>query len=211
MATAYWWASARANGKTPGADGVNPLEIIAVGLGLANVALLVRRSIWNYPFGMAMVALYLLIFWEARLYGEAVLQVFFFVVQGWGWWLWARAGGLEQAVDVRWMGWPARLAALACVALVTLGVGWGMARFTDAAMPYADAAITGASVVAQILLSVRRVENWILWIAIDAGAIWLYIARDLHLTAGLYGAFLVLATMGLVQWIGAARTGDIRT
>jgi nicotinamide mononucleotide transporter len=186
---------------------VNTLEIIAVCLGLANVGLLVRRSIWNYPFGMAMVACYLLIFWEARLYGEAALQVFFFVVQGWGWYLWAKAGGLEQAVEVRWMGWPARIASLVCVALVTVGVGWAMARFTNAAMPYADAAITGASVVAQILLSIRRIENWALWIVIDIGAIALYIQRDLHLTAGLYVAFLVLATLGLIQWVRAEREG----
>ena len=91
---------------------VNPLEMIAVLLGLANIGLLVRRSIWNYPFGMAMVALYFVIFRDARLYGEAWLQVFFFVVQGWGWWLWARAGGLRRTVSVDWMGWPARAAAL---------------------------------------------------------------------------------------------------
>lgn len=52
-----------------------------------------------------MVALYFLVFRDARLYGEAGLQVFFFVVQGWGWYLWARAGGLQDAVAVRWMGW----------------------------------------------------------------------------------------------------------
>lgn len=186
---------------------MNTLEIIAVCLGLANITLLVRRSIWNFPFGMAMVALYLMIFWEARLYGEAVLQIFFFVVQGWGWYLWARAGGLQEAVNVSWLGWPARIASLVCVALATVGVGWGMATFTDAAMPYADAAITGGSVVAQILLSIRRIENWVLWIAIDIGAIFLYIERDLHLTAGLYGAFLVLATLGLIQWVKAEREG----
>lgn len=186
---------------------MNTLEIIAVCLGLANITLLVRRSIWNYPFGMAMVSLYFLIFWEAKLYGESVLQVFFFVVQAWGWYLWARAGGLEDAVAVRWLGWTARMASLVCVGIVTLGVGWGMSSFTDAAMPYADAAITGASVVAQILLSIRRIENWILWIAIDIGAIFLYIERDLHLTAGLYGAFLVLATLGLIQWVKAEREG----
>ena len=187
---------------------MNTLEIIAVILGLANVGLLVRRSIWNYPFGMAMVALYMLIFWEAKLYGEAGLQVFFFVVQAWGWYLWARAGGLEHAVEVRWLRWPARIASLVVVALVTIALGTLMHRLTDAAMPFADAAITGASVVAQILLSIRRVENWVLWIAIDIGAIFLYIERDLHLTAGLYGAFLVLATMGLVEWVRAARSGE---
>jgi nicotinamide mononucleotide transporter len=186
---------------------MNPLEIIAVALGLANIGLLVRRSIWNYPFGMAMVALYFVIFRDARLYGEAWLQVFFFVVQGWGWWLWARAGGLTQMVEVAWMGWPARTAALVLVAGSSLGIGWAMARYTDAALPYADAAIAGASVVAQVLLAIRRVENWALWIAIDVLSIGVYLNRELYLTAGLYAAFLVLATVGLIAWAKAARTG----
>ena len=187
---------------------MNPLEIIAVALGIANVGLLVRRSIWNYPFGMAMVALYLVIFWEARLYGEAVLQVFFFVVQGWGWWLWARAGGLARMVSVTWMGWPARAAALALVAGSSLGIGWAMAMFTDAALPYADASIAGASVVAQVLLALRRVENWALWIAIDVLSVWVYVSRELYLTAGLYVVFLGFAAAGLIAWAKAARSGE---
>lgn len=187
---------------------MNPLEIIAVALGIANVGLLVRRSIWNYPFGMAMVALYFVIFREARLYGEAGLQVFFFVVQGWGWWLWARAGGLARMVSVSWMGWPARIGGLVLVAAASLGIGWAMARYTDAALPYADAAIAGASVVAQVLLAMRRTENWALWIAIDVLSIWVYINRALYLTAGLYVVFLGLAIAGLMAWAKAAREGE---
>jgi len=187
---------------------MNLLEIIAVALGLANVGLLVRRSIWNYPFGMAMVALYFVIFREARLYGEAALQVFFFVVQAWGWWLWARAGGLAESITVAWMGWRARLIALALVALSSLGIGWGMATYTLAALPYADAAIAGASVVAQVLLGLRRVENWLLWIAVDVLAIGVYVERGLYLTAALYLAFLGLASAGLVAWARAARSGE---
>jgi nicotinamide mononucleotide transporter len=185
---------------------MNPLEIIAVALGIANVGLLVRRSIWNYPFGMAMVALYFVIFREAKLYGEAGLQVFFFVVQGWGWWLWARAGGLAESVAVEWMSWRARIAALTLVAAVS--IGWAMARFTDAVMPYADAAIAGGSVVAQVLLAMRRVENWALWIAVDVLSIGVYISRGLNLTAGLYVVFLVMAAAGLIQWTRAARGGE---
>jgi nicotinamide mononucleotide transporter len=187
---------------------MNPLELIAVILGLANVGLLVRRSIWNYPFGMAMVALYFVIFREARLYGEAGLQVFFFVVQGWGWWLWARAGGLAESVAVTWLSPRARIAALALVAASAASIGWAMARFTDAAMPYADATIAGGSVVAQVLLAMRRVENWALWIAIDVLSIGVYLARGLNLTAGLYVVFLVMATAGLFQWAKAARSGE---
>jgi nicotinamide mononucleotide transporter len=184
------------------------LEIIAVALGIANVGLLVRRSIWNYPFGMAMVALYCVIFWQARLYGEAGLQVFFFVVQGWGWWLWARAGGLAQMVSVSWMGWRARAVSLVLVAGSSLAIGWAMATLTDAALPYADATIAGASVVAQVLLAMRRVENWALWIAIDVLSVGVYINRALYLTAGLYVLFLVLASAGLIAWAKAARNGE---
>lgn len=188
---------------------MNPLEIIAVALGIANVGLLVRRSIWNYPFGMAMVALYFVIFREARLYGEAGLQVFFFIVQGWGWWLWARAGGLARMVSVSWMGWPARIGGVLLVAAASLGIGWAMARYTDAALPYADATIAGASVVAQVLLAMRRTENWALWIAIDVLSIWVYINRALYLTAGLYVVFLGLAIAGLIAWAKAAREGEV--
>lgn len=187
---------------------MNPLELIAVALGLANVGLLVRRSIWNYPFGMAMVSLYFVIFWQARLYGEAGLQVFFFVVQGWGWLLWARAGGLARMVEVEWMSGRARIAALLLAAVSSISIGWAMARFTDAALPYADAAIAGASVVAQVLLAMRRVENWALWIAVDVLSVGVYLNRELYLTAGLYVVFLVLAAMGLIQWAKAAREGE---
>jgi nicotinamide mononucleotide transporter len=186
---------------------MNNLEIIAVLLGIANIALLVRRSIWNYPFGMAMVALYFVIFRDARLYSEAGLQVFFFVVQGWGWYLWAKAGGLARMVPVRWMGWRARGLALGLVAASSLGIGWSMASFTDAALPYADATIAGASVVAQILLALRRVENWALWIAVDVLAVFVYIERGLLLTAGLYVVFLGMATLGLIAWARAASEG----
>lgn len=180
------------------------LELAAVALGLINIALLVRRSIWNFPFGIAMVALYAVIFFRARLYAEAGLQIFFAVVQLYGWSLWARAGGAAEKVGVQWLGWEARLRWLIAVAILAGALGTALDRFTDAAAPYADSAIAAASIAAQFLLSFRRVENWALWIAVDLGAIGLYIARDLHLTAGLYCVFLVLSMLGLREWARAA-------
>jgi nicotinamide mononucleotide transporter len=84
-----------------------------------------------------------------------------------------------------------------------------MQQFTNAALPYADSAIAGASVAAQILLAYRRIENWVLWIAIDVVAIALYINRGLYPTAGLYGGFLVLSLIGLKEWIAAERRGRV--
>ena len=181
------------------------LEYAAVALGLINIALLVWRSVWNYPFGMAMVAIYIFVFEEEKLYAEAGLQVFFFAAQAWGWWLWHKAGGEDSRVPVRWLDWPSRAVWAVATAAISLNLGWALSRFTDAAMPFADSAIAGASVTAQILLAFRRIENWVLWIVIDVAAIALYIDRGLYPTAGLYGGMLVMSLFGLREWIQAAR------
>ena len=183
------------------------LEIIAFLLGLANVTLVVRRSIWNYPFGLAMVVLYGVIFSEARLYSDAILQIFFFVVQIYGWWNWAHvraeAGevtvvGLSHRTRARW--------AVGCIVASALW-GYGMYRFTDASFPWIDATLAIVSVAAQILMSRRAVESWWLWIAVDVGSVGLYAAKGLWLTTLLYAIFLGLAVWGLVDWRRATRGG----
>ena len=186
-------------------DTILLIEYAAALLGLVNIALLIFRNVWNFPFGMAMVALYILVFYEERLYAEAGLQVFFFLAQGWGWWLWLRVGGEDNRVPVRWLDNASRAVWLVVTAALSLNLGWVMHRFTDAVMPYADAGIAGASVAAQILLAFRRIENWIIWIAIDIASIALYLNRGLYPTAGLYGGFLVMSLFGLKEWIDAEK------
>ena len=181
------------------------LEWAAMGLGLVNIALLVFRSIWNYAFGIASVAIYVFVFWETRLYAESGLQVFFILAQLWGWWLWLRVGNETNQVPVRWLDWQSRAVWLVVTAALSLNLGWVMHRFTNAAMPYADSAIAGASVAAQILLAYRRIENWALWIAVDVAAVLLYINRGLYPTAGLYGGMLVMSLVGLKEWVEAER------
>ena len=180
------------------------IEWIAAALGFANVALLVRRSVWNYPFGLAMVALYVLIFWEARLYGEACLQVFFFAAQLWGWWLWLRVGERDHGVPVGWMNSGQRLIWGSGILMGGAGLALTMHRFTNASAPFIDGPITAASIAAQILLALRRTENWVLWIAVDVVSIGLYLWRGLYPTAVLYVAFTVLSVMGFNQWRRAA-------
>ncbi len=89
----------------------SPLEMLAVVLGLANVVLVVRRSIWNYPFGIAMVTLYAFIFFEVKLYSDALLQLFFLVVQFYGWANWARSRADAGEVVVLALGGRGRAAA----------------------------------------------------------------------------------------------------
>ena len=177
-------------------------------LGFANIILLIRRSVWNFPAAMAMVSCVGVVLFEARLYAEAGLQAFFFVVNAWGWWLWTRARGDDETVRVGWLDWPARIAWAGGTAVVSLSLGLALSRWTDAALPMADSAVAGMSIAAQFLLSFRRIENWVLWIVIDVVSIALYLNRDLHLLAVLYVAFLALSVVGLREW---TRAGGAKT
>jgi nicotinamide mononucleotide transporter len=80
-----------------------------------------------------------------------------------------------------------------------------MSRYTDAAAPMVDSAIAAASIAAQILMARRLIENWVLWILIDAVAIGLFASRELYATSGLYAVFLILSIIGLVGWARALR------
>lgn len=192
-----------------GMFGTRAVEIVAVLCGLANVLLIIRRSLWNYPFGLVMVTLYAWIFFNARLYSDSILQVFFFIIQLFGivWWIRGRNCGGELMVrklPVRQLQITAAVAVCGIAAM-----GGVMANWTNAALPYPDAAVMVLSVVAQMLLARRFVENWVLWIIVDVIAIGVYVAKDLHPTAALYGIFLILAIAGLLDWRRAAeRQGE---
>lgn len=179
---------------------MSPLEGAAALLGLVNVALVVRRSLWNYPFGVVMVALYFFVFVDARLYSDALLQIFFLVIQLYGWVNWSRSGRVNGGVAVGRLSGTARAAWIAGTAVAALAWGAAMAQLTDAAAPFVDAAVAGTSVAAQILQSRRKVESWVLWIAVDVVAIGLFWSRGLQATSALYAVFLAMSVAGLIAW-----------
>ncbi len=183
---------------------MSPLEIVAVALGLANIALIVRRSLWNYAFGIATVALYFFIFLEARLYSDALLQLFFLVLNVYGWLNWKQAR-TDGGVPVRWLNLQGFAAWAGIGAIASLLWGSLMHNHTDAAAPYWDAAIAMLSVLAQLLMARRYIDNWIWWIAVDCLAVPLYWMKGLHLTSALYVAYLVISAIGLWGWMKARR------
>lgn len=182
---------------------MSPIEAVATLLGLANVTLVVRRSLWNYPFALAMVTLYAVIFVRERLYSDALLQGFYFVVNGYGWWNWRRAKADAGAVPVVMLNHRARLGWACCTGMAALGWGALMHRLTDAAFPWWDGTIAVLSIAAQILQSRRAWECWPLWIAVDLLAIPLFLVKGLWLTAGLYCLFLLLSVWGAIDWTRA--------
>lgn len=179
------------------------LEAIAAALGLVNAYLLVRRHVWNYAFGIAAVTVYGWIFFQARLYSDTLLQVFYVVVQVYGWSNWASSKLAFGEVVVLRLTWAGRLTWVLGIAAATAGWGWIMHRYTDAAAPWLDAGVAMTSVVAQVLLTQRRIETWYLWIVVNVMSIVLYASRGLYVTTALYCVLLVLATWSFLAWRSA--------
>ena len=183
---------------------VDSLEIVAALLGVINILLLARRSVWNYAFGLAMVILYAPIFFQKHLYADATLQVFFAVAQIYGLWNWWRSQAETGEVKVERLGLSSALGwallMLACIAV------WGKRlAHTDDTFPYLDATTAMVSIVAQILLSKRLIENWVLWIFVDVIQIGLYLAKGLVPTAILYVLLLIMSVWGWIEWTRAER------
>lgn len=179
---------------------MSAIEWLSAGLGLVCVALVVRRSMWNYAFGIASTGLLGIVVYDARLYSDALLQAFFVGVNIYGWINWRRALAAEGEVRVVILSPAQRLQWGAGCVLVTLVWGAAMDRFTDAAFPWFDGGIAIVSVAAQLLLAQRRWENWLLWIAVDVASVPLYAAKGLWVLMGLYVAYLALAVWGFVDW-----------
>ena len=192
-----------------GMFGASAIEIVAVAFGFANVFLLVRRSIWNYPFGLIMVSLYAYIFFDAKLYSDMLLQPFFFVIQLLGWWWWLNKRNDQGRVIVERMTRYEIPVYAGIAAIGIFSVGTLMARYTDASVPYWDATTSVLSVIAQILLARRRLENWIVWIVVDVIAIGVYTYKGLNPTAVLYAVFLCLAVAGLMVWRKAEKAARL--
>ena len=60
-------------------------EILGFVTGAACVYLVVRQHIWNFPLGIANCAFFLVVFDEARLDGDAGVQVDYIVLNSHGW------------------------------------------------------------------------------------------------------------------------------
>ncbi len=176
------------------------LELVAAISGFACVYLTVKENIWCWPVGLLQVFLYIFIFYEARLYSDVILQIIFVILQFYGWYYWLHGGSCRQEAPVTLLSRAWLIAAIFVATSGTGMLGYLMASRTDASFPYADAFITACSLTAQWLLSRRKLESWYFWIAVDLVAIYVYAAKNLHLTAVLYVFFLIMAFAGAYRW-----------
>ncbi len=176
------------------------VEWIAAILGVLNVGLVIRRSIWNYPVGLVMVFLYVFVFYEAKLYSDVLLQIYFFFSQIYGWTVWLRHKDADNKVIVETLSAAQQGLTSAAILAIWIVLGFVMSRYTDAALPWWDASIAALSIVGQLLMAWRKIENWLVWILTNIIAIGVYYAKGLYPTVALYALLLIMAILGYVHW-----------
>ena len=181
-------------------DPVSWAELLGFITGGACVALTVRRSIANFPVGIANSVFFLVLFASARLWADSGLQVIYIILGFLGWWRWTRGNDNDgRPLPVRTVG-QRRL--LGCVLAVAAGttILYPLLRVMQDSAPFLDALTTSLSLVAQWLLNGKRIESWYFWIAADCVYVPLYFSRGLNLTAVVYMLFLVMCVVGLRAW-----------
>jgi len=180
------------------------IELCGALLSAWAVWLTARRRPLCWPIGLLSVLVYVDIFVEAKLYSDALLQVAFAGLIVYGWVRWVK--NLDASGRVRVAPLPRREAAthLLIGVLGALALGFAMHRWTDAALPWLDAALTSFSLVAQWWQDRRHTAAWWLWIIVDVIYVGEYIYKHLLITSVLYAAFIVLAAIGLRSWRRAA-------
>ena len=176
------------------------LEIIGVLTALLYLVLAIRENIWCWPFALISTAIYVYLFFDARLYMESVLNVFYFATAIYGWYVWYFGRTDDQELPVT--RWPVRIHAIAIslVIAVSIANGYLLQRYSNAAFPYIDSITTWGAIWATFLIARKVLENWWYWLAIDAVLVFIYWARDLQLTALLFVVYLIMVPFGIVSW-----------
>lgn len=188
---------------------VSWLEIVAFALALACIVCNVFEIHWAWPLTIASSALYAWLFFASKLYGDGALQFMFIATAVWGWWQWLygtrRVADTGQRPHVE----PLRVATLPRGYWIAIALTWAalwaalgvvLKRYTDTDVPWFDAFPTAGSVIGQVLLARKYIENWPVWIGVNAVAIALFTYKALYLTAVLYALFLLLAAWGWMAW-----------
>ena len=181
------------------------LEITGTAVGVIYLWLEYRANPWLWVASIVMPAIYLAVYYRAGLYADFGISVYYIFASVYGLWCWLRhpsSDGPDSPAQLPITRMSRKLyAPVALIFVVILVViGLILVKLTDSTVPWADAFTTALSIVAMWMLARKYLEQWIVWIAVDAASVALYIYKDLWFTAILYAAYAFIAVLGYRRW-----------
>jgi nicotinamide mononucleotide transporter len=176
------------------------LEVIAVAFGLACVWCMKKESILAYPFGIVNVLIYVYIFFSIKVYANAGINLFFGIMSGYGWYIWARKTGTEEKIQISWLSRKALFIYFGAVIVFFVILRLSLVKYTDSTVPTWDAVTTAFYIIGSWLLAYKKIENWYAWIIGDVISIGLYVYLGLYFTSFQYLVFSIIAVLGFLEW-----------
>lgn len=177
------------------------LEILGTLIGLLYLWLEYRASMWMWVTGIIMPAIYIFVYYDAGLYADFAINIYYVLAAVYGVIAWQYGGGKEKT-ELPVSRMPLRLLPrlLLVFAILFVAIGWVLMRYTDSTVPWADSFTTALSIVGMYMLARKYIEQWWTWVAVDAVCVVLYVIKNLEYTAALYALYTVIAVAGYYKW-----------
>ncbi|MDV8157828.1 nicotinamide riboside transporter PnuC [Acinetobacter bereziniae] len=179
---------------------MSALEIFAVIISVIGVGLTIKRNMWCWLFNFFAFVLYANLFFTFKLYGETILQLFFMLVNFYGFYHWFKGKQQDHEIRIEPIAKGTVFIQMLIAALGGLLFGLSLHYFTDAALPMLDSQLAAFSLLATYWTSRKHIATWVLWVFVDIVYVVMFLYKDLFLTAGLYAAFVAMAAFGWWQW-----------
>jgi nicotinamide mononucleotide transporter len=176
------------------------LELVAVLLAVAYLLLAVREDPRCWYAAFASTLIFLVLFWQVKLYMESVLQIYYLGMAVYGWYQWRQPNDGQMATLIQTWPWSRHVLVIIAVASFSLLSGFLLESYTDAQSPYLDAFTTWASIVTTYMVTRKVLENWAYWLLIDGVSIYLYLDRALYFTGLLFAVYIVIIFFGWYRW-----------
>lgn len=192
-------------GLVSGLQGMSWLEAVAVFFGLASVYYSIKENILVFPTGIISTLIYVWICLKVGLYADMGINAYYFSMSIFGWYVWSHPKPGKTVVPVTWMNGREILQSLVLFLLAYGLLYYLLHYYTDSDVPRWDSFTTASAFVGMWLMAKKKVENWIAWIITDLVSVPLYFYKGLMLTSFQFFVFTVLAVMGLIAWIRAAK------
>ena len=189
--------------------------IISATTGVACVVCTGKGKLSAYFFGTINVVLYAVISYQARYYGEVMLNLlYYFPMQFYGFYVWNKHMNTEtHEVEKRRLNARSRLYLTLAVAVGTIAYGFVL-KALGGALPFVDSLSTVASVAAMIISVKMYMEQWIIWIAVDIVTVIMWAAafargNDSTATLLMWIVYLGNAIIMYFKWSKEANTNAV--
>ena len=177
------------------------LQIVGIALGLLYLWLEYKANIWLWIVGMLMPCVHCVLYYKSGLYADSAMQAYYIVAGLYGLGVWLM-GHKRSKKPLEIVNTPVRLVLPLVLVYMALhaAIYFVLVRFTDSSVPFWDSMTTAMSMVAMWLLSRKYIEQWLVWLVVDAVTVGLYVYKGIPFTAGLYMLYTSLAVVGYLRW-----------